>query len=640
MKLIDGFESEVIAFNRQTLVDYCHRKHPHQPQSRIAFSNAIMPMTGQQELETDNEASYQESRLHVAAKNASNLLSNLQIHQQDMVLKFVFFVVMGSFAILGLLLFESMGRIVLYVGIGIFTISFTLLLTQHKWNKAKIGPDESDAVIDDNYIPQPGEFFKYKVYQSSYYVHLRNSFLLRPEYKNLCSVDEIISGSVLEEDRFFNDPDVIFNFDDITEDDLNEALGVKKVRSKVKALGAINAFKKKGQFKTSHQVHHHHDYLKNDDAYDDRFLDPEDEEDFYDESDVYDTTYSRGTEILSPEENSGFYVDTYDGEYENDVYDEYDTSPQLEIHVESSPEASPSAERTPSEKEMYQMQLETQDDDFEASFEIEEGEEEGEGKKKGAFFTDAEEEDHHHYYHHQQMRTDAAAADYDDDGGDIFLDKEDSFEMQKEEEVNNIQQHIEEELGNMKDFEHEKDAVLGDLQCLVVIEEQTHANSVQDKPQLNEDTATDGDFVDEEEEEQVESDKRPETLSPHSDLNSDDDNYENNDEDGYSSYGSEDIDHDNKNENIKERNDATAAKMEGDDILIERYEAELAQANNASPERLIRSDAGSAVAVLNYNSVNTDKDKDTSVEVGMTDTENLISIERPLPNEASTAWAE
>lgn len=256
------------------------------------------------------------------------------------------------------------------------------------------------------------------------------------------------------------------------------------------------------------------------------------------------------------------------------------------------------------------------------------------------FFTDAEEEDHHHYYHHQQMRTDAAAADYDDDGGDIFLDKEDSFEMQKEEEVNNIQQHIEEELGNMKDFEHEKDAVLGDLQCLVVIEEQTHANSVQDKPQLNEDTATDGDFVDEEEEEQVESDKRPETLSPHSDLNSDDDNYENNDEDGYSSYGSEDIDHDNKNENIKERNDATAAKMEGDDILIERYEAELAQANNASPERLIRSDAGSAVAVLNYNSVNTDKDKDTSVEVGMTDTENLISIERPLPNEASTAWAE
>merc|ERR1711968_104678 len=124
------------------------------------------------------------------------------------------------------------GRLMLYAGEGVFFAMFMILLTQHKWNMPKVEPSTFDGNYDEYYLPQPGDFFKYKVYQSSYFVYLRNSFLLRSEYKDIYSVDDIISGPSMGDD-IFDDPDVTFDFNALTDDDLNEALGIKKVRSSI-----------------------------------------------------------------------------------------------------------------------------------------------------------------------------------------------------------------------------------------------------------------------------------------------------------------------------------------------------------------------------------------------------------------------
>merc|ERR1711988_216255 len=122
-----------------------------------------------------------------------------------------------------------------------------------------------------------------------------------------------------------------------------------------------------------------------------------------------------------------------------------------------------------------------------------------------------------------------------------FLDRDDLFETEeeKEKEVENILEQEGETIEEMGNFEHYQELTREKLQNLEVVDD------ARDTSQTND-------------------------LSPvHENENEDDD---------YSSYGSENID---ENDNGSE---GSIFEIEDDQIVIERYESE-AQSNNPSPDR-------------------------------------------------------
>ena len=69
----------------------------------------------------------------------------------------------------------------------------------------------------------PGNEFNSKVYSSSYYVQLFDSFILRPEYYSIATTDELIIGKAYT-DSAFDNPNITFDFSSITPEELLKAL--------------------------------------------------------------------------------------------------------------------------------------------------------------------------------------------------------------------------------------------------------------------------------------------------------------------------------------------------------------------------------------------------------------------------------
>jgi hypothetical protein len=69
----------------------------------------------------------------------------------------------------------------------------------------------------------PGNEFNSKVYSSSYYVQLFDSFILRPEFYSIATTDELIIGKAYAASAFDN-PNITFDFSSITPEELLKAL--------------------------------------------------------------------------------------------------------------------------------------------------------------------------------------------------------------------------------------------------------------------------------------------------------------------------------------------------------------------------------------------------------------------------------
>ena len=127
-----------------------------------------------------------------------------------------------------------MNEYVLTAMIFIIIVLFCVFLFSHRLERSRIQPEGSDNKNPSSqYLAHPGIEFHVKVYESSFYVHLKDSFLLRPEYRSTDSIDDLLIGMSpafkgAGQNTMYED--VAFDFTGM-QNEINKALGLERLPS-------------------------------------------------------------------------------------------------------------------------------------------------------------------------------------------------------------------------------------------------------------------------------------------------------------------------------------------------------------------------------------------------------------------------